>query len=150
MKKTIYTASILIAICIIIISSCHSTKKSTSTSSSTATTITSTTVASNTTAPIGPIMAPKSSNGIYAPGNEELLAIQVQYKEVTLEKLKQGHAIYTAGACIKCHEAMNIYHFGETRWKDIIDDMAQKANMGDEQKDAVYKYVLAIKATQPK
>ncbi len=66
------------------------------------------------------------------------------------EKLKQGHAIYTAGACIKCHEAMSIYHFGETRWKDIIDDMAQKALIGDEQKDAVYKYVLAIKATQPK
>lgn len=150
MKKTITTTRILIAICIVIISSCHSTKKSTSASSSNTTTATTTTVATNTILPMGPIMAPKSSNGIYAPGNEELLAIQAQYKEVTLEKLKQGHAIYTAGACVKCHEAMSIYHFGETRWKDIIDDMAQKANIGDEQKDAVYKYVLAIKATQPK
>jgi hypothetical protein len=150
MKKIKTTTPILIALYILIITSCHSTKKRMSSNSSTPTTATSTTVATNTTALIGPFMLAKSSNGIYAPGNEELIAIQVQYKDVTLEKLKQGHAIYTAGACIKCHEAMSIYHFGETRWKDIIDDMAQKALIGDEQKDAVYKYVLAIKATQPK
>jgi len=85
-----------------------------------------------------------------APGNEELTAIQVQYKDVTLEKLNEGHAIYTQGACINCHGAKNIYWFGEAQWKEIIEDMAQRSNISDVQKDAVCKYVLAIKATQPK
>ncbi|MDX2174193.1 MAG: hypothetical protein SFY56_13915 [Bacteroidota bacterium] len=150
MKKTITSTRILIAISIVSISSCHSKKKSTSASCSATTTVSATTVATSTALPVGPIMVAKSSNGIYAPGNEELVAIQTQYKDVTIEKLKQGHVIYTSGACIKCHEAMSIYQFGEARWKNIIDDMAQKAQMEDEQKDAVYKYVLSIKATQPK
>jgi mono/diheme cytochrome c family protein len=67
-----------------------------------------------------------------------------------LEKLKEGHAIYTAGACINCHGAKNIYEFPEAQWKDILDDMAQRANISVDQKDAVYKYVLAIKAAVTK
>jgi hypothetical protein len=31
-----------------------------------------------------------------------------------------------------------------------VDEMAIKAKISNEQKDAVYKYVMAIKATQPK
>ncbi len=92
----------------------------------------------------------KPANGIYEPGNEELKAIQLQYKETTLQQLKYGHAIYTEGACIKCHDALNIYVYNEMKWKTIVDDMAIKAKISDEQKDAVYKYVLAIKAAQPK
>jgi len=92
----------------------------------------------------------KSSTGIEIPGNAELAAIQVQYKEVTLDKLREGHLIYTQGACINCHNPVSIYQFGEAQWKDIIDDMASRTQITDAQKDAVYKYVLAMKATQPK
>jgi hypothetical protein len=94
--------------------------------------------------------APKPSNGIYIPGIEELEAIQLQYKDVTLQQLKNGHAIYTEGACVKCHDAKNIYFYNEIVWKNIMDDMAIRAKISSEQKDAVYKYVLAIKATQGK
>ena len=95
-------------------------------------------------------MVAKSPDGIYVPGNEELIAIQAQYKDVTLDELNQGHAIYTQGACIRCHSAQNIYIHGETEWKEIMDDMAQKAVLNDAQKNAVYKYVLSIKAASSK
>ena len=95
-------------------------------------------------------MVAKSPDGIYVPGNEELIAIQAQYKDVTLDELNQGHAIYTQGSCIRCHSAQNIYIHGETEWKEIMDDMAQKAVLHDAQKNAVYKYVLSIKAASSK
>ena len=91
-----------------------------------------------------------SGNGVYPPGEQELTAIQIRYADVTSEKLKAGHALYTAGACVGCHSAQGIYQYSETQWKTIMDDMAAKAQLTENEKDAVYKYVLAIKATQPK
>lgn len=132
----------LISIILLIIAACSTSKKNTTSVAST-TTATTTSSSSN-------MVASKPASGIYAPGNEELIAIQIQYKVVTLNKLQEGHIIYTEGACIKCHDAKNIYKRAEVHWKDIIEDMAQKAKISEAQKDAVYKYVLAIKATQPK
>lgn len=95
-----------------------------------------------------PLSKPKPANGVYAPGSEELTAIQANYKEVTMAQLQKGHMLYTAGACTQCHNPKNIYHHDATQWKYIVDDMAEKANLSAADKDAVYKYVLSIKATQ--
>ena len=92
---------------------------------------------------------PASNNGIVSPGNAELVAIQAKHKEVTMETLKQGYALYT-GVCTGCHPANNIYSHSEDKWKGIINDMAAKAQISDDQKRAVYSYVMAVKATQPK
>lgn len=104
------------------------------------------------TAPVTPssdsYLFVKPSNGIPAPGKEELSALQLQYKDVTMEKLAAGHAIYSQGACISCHNAKNIYQYDQKEWATIIDDMAFRANLSEQEKDAVYKYVLSIKATQ--
>lgn len=97
-----------------------------------------------------PKIAAKANDGIYEPGNDELMAIQTQYKETTLAQLKEGYAIYTAGACVGCHDAKNIYKRPTAQWKGIIDEMAEKARLSPTAKEAVYKYVLAIKASQPK
>jgi hypothetical protein len=139
----------LIAMSAIIIAACSTSKKSTTTAIVTPTVASTSASTPTAAARINPLMMSRPSNKIY-PGNEELLAIQIQYKEVTLDKLKEGYSIYSEGACIKCHNAENIYNHSESKWKEIIDDMAQKANLSDSQKDDVYKYVLAIKATQPK
>ncbi|WP_317899868.1 hypothetical protein [Aurantibacillus circumpalustris] len=133
---------ILFLISIISITACKTTKKSF---------ITAPTVASGSNTPAGsagPIMLSKSQDGIYPPGEEELVALQSRYKEVTLLQLQEGHALYTKGACINCHEPKNIYRYTEVAWKDIVDDMALKARISSSEKDAVYKYVLAIKAQQ--
>ena len=101
-------------------------------------------------ASVTPLAIAKPANGVYAPGAEELTAIQTKHKEVTMEKLKEGYTLYAEGACVRCHGTKNIYSFNEEQWKYIIDDMAIKSRISDEQKDAVYKYVLAIIAVQPK
>jgi mono/diheme cytochrome c family protein len=90
----------------------------------------------------------KSVDGKQAPGNEELAAIQLQYADVTLDKLKEGHAIFTTGACVGCHGPVSIYQYEREQWKPILDDMAQRAELSEAQKDAVHKYILSIKATQ--
>ncbi len=97
-----------------------------------------------------PLILLKPETGVNMPGDAELKAIQLAYADITMEKLKEGYFIYNKGACINCHGAANIYQYGESAWKNIIDDMAEKAAISALQKDAVYKYVLSIKATQPK
>lgn len=82
------------------------------------------------------------------PGETQLKAIQSKYPETTMETLKEGHGIYT-GVCTNCHGAKNIYSRSEEKWPGIIDNMAKKAKITDVQKDAVLKYVLAMKAAQP-
>jgi hypothetical protein len=139
--KTIFLFSIIVA------AACSSTKATTK-----ATTATGTTTPNQTTppatSPVPFFLVPKT--GTHAPGNEELVAIQKTHKEVTLDLLKKGHAIYTQGACVSCHGAENVYKYSELEWLDLINDMAFRARLSDAEKDAVYKYVLAIKATQPK
>jgi len=92
---------------------------------------------------------PALKNGTYAPGIDEVNAIQTKYPGVTLEKLTAGYKIYTEGACTKCHNSNNIYKYSATAWTNILEDMSEKAKLTDSEKDAVSKYVMSIKAMQP-
>jgi len=135
---------ILIASSALIIAACSSPQKSvTSAPSAPASTNTTNTYTNS-------FVFVKQPDGIKPPGNEELTAIQAQYKEVTLAQLKEGHEIYSGGTCTRCHEAKSIYQMEISEWKSTLEDMAQKAYLSDPQKEAVYRYVLAMKATQPK
>ena len=137
-----------LALSVLLIATCSPSKKSTHTTASAP----PVQPAAPATAPIGPELPPKmarSNSGIFAPGSEQLTAIQEKYKEVTLQTLTDGYALYT-GVCTNCHGAKSIYRRPTEEWAGIINDMAQRANITDVQKDAVYKYVLSIKATQPK
>lgn len=146
LKKLKTTQIISTAVVITIIAACGTSKKSsTSTATSTPPPSSSEPVQGNSL-----LFLPPPPVEIRVPGNEELTAIKVQFSDVTMEKLKEGHTIYTAGACINCHTTKNIYTYGEAQWKIILDDMAQQAKLTDVQKDAVHKFVLSIKATQPK
>ncbi len=130
-----------LAATVFVIQSCSTRKATTATATTTPAT------QNNNTTPF-PLVLP--AEGTRAPGNEELIASQLLNKDVTLELLKEGHSIYTTGACTNCHGAANIYWYGADQWGNIIDDMAVRANLSAEQKNAVQKYVLAMKATQPK
>jgi mono/diheme cytochrome c family protein len=128
----------LLAVTFLIIAACSTSKNTTTTSTSE-----SSATSSN------PLVLVRTT-GLQAPGNEELVAIQAKFADVTLDKLKQGYELYTNGACINCHGANNIYNYGVAQWKDLVENMAYKARISDSEKDAVYKYVLSVKATQPK
>jgi cytochrome c1 len=152
--KHLKTSSIALAA--LLIAACSSSKKATtstvSTTSATTTVTTTTTAGTTTAATAGPALSPAAiakSKGIFDPGNEELTAIQATYKDASMETLHTGYTIYT-GECTNCHGAKSIYKRTVEEWPGIIDDMAQKSNLTAIQKDAVYKFVLAIKATQPK
>ena len=90
-----------------------------------------------------------SSDVIHTPGEAELVAFQSSYSKATMAQINQGFAIYTKGACTKCHEVEEIYKFSETRWVKIIDEMSIKAKLSSDQKEAIYQYIMAVKATQP-
>ena len=139
-----------IAIIPLIIAACNTSKKNSKLATTTPSPVVTATPTPTSAPTQSSFMVSRSPDGIYTPGNEELTAIQVQYKDVTMETLKKGHTLYTFGACARCHRAQSIYKYSESRWKEIIDDMAVKAEITGEEKDAVYKYVLSIKATQPK
>lgn len=111
-------------------------------------------VAATTTPPPPPpaptVAVEKPDNGVHEPTQKEYLAIQEKYINVSLDQLKEGYKIYSQGACINCHEAKNIYKRSDEKWGHILDDMAEKARLSDSEKDAVTKYVFAIKAGQSK
>jgi mono/diheme cytochrome c family protein len=122
------------AVAALIIVACNTSKKTTTTAAPVVTT---------------PAPAAKPSNGVFIPGNDQLVAIQVKHPDATLAVLTEGHSLYT-GSCTNCHGAKSIYRIPEDKWQAIIDDMAPKARLTDLQKDALSKYVFSIKATQPK
>ena len=125
---------------VLIIAACHTTKKTESTAVSTPAAVTT---------PSAPESeAVKSKNGVFAPGEEQVTAIQSKYPGATLAVLTEGHTIYT-GTCIGCHGAKSIYRISEAKWPHIIDDMGEKAKLSATQKEALTKYIFAIKATQP-
>ncbi|MBP7809367.1 MAG: hypothetical protein KA163_08745 [Bacteroidia bacterium] len=137
----------ILALTTIIVAACHTSKKTTS---APAVAITSTEAVPVATVASAPVVVVKPANGVYEPGAEELTAIQAQDKAVTLDKLKQGYILYAYSACIACHPAQNIYNYDEMKWQFIMSDMAYRAKLTPDQKDAVLKYVLAIKASKPK
>jgi hypothetical protein len=153
-KKTdMKTKLILISSAVVIFAACRATKKSTTSVAPVASTSAAAPAPALITIapqPQNSFEATKFTHGVFPPRNEELTAIQKKYPDATLAILQQGFQIYTVGKCINCHGSKNIYKRDVEQWKDIIDDMAQRAKITDTEKDAVYKYVLAIKAAQTK
>lgn len=111
-----------IMICCIIIYACSTTKKSTT---------------------VAPLVATSLE-----PGDKELTAIQATYPDVTAKTLAEGYSIYT-GPCTKCHGQMDLFKRSESSWKHEVDDMSPKAKLTSDQKDALWKYILAMRAARP-
>lgn len=100
-----------------------------------------------TTSPTG--SSAVSKNGIMIPTNEQVLAVQSKYPNIKLEELNEGYKIFT-GVCTNCHGTKNIYSRDEMHWVNIIEDMAPKSHLTQFQTDQLTKYIMSIKASQPK
>jgi len=83
------------------------------------------------------------------PTEKQLQVLQAKYPMATMEELKQGHALYY-GTCTGCHGAKNTSSFSENDWPGILENMATKAKVTSTEKDAIFKYVMAVKLEQPK
>ncbi|MBS1636850.1 MAG: hypothetical protein JST26_13115 [Bacteroidetes bacterium] len=113
---------------------CHSSKSATTSSSS------STSGSGSSTA----------SSSSAAPSTETLVNIaKSKWPDITAATINEGKDLYQSGACTGCHGPKNITKRSAEEWPGIIDRMATKAKISDTQKDAVLKYVLAMKMANP-
>ena len=76
-------------------------------------------------------------------------AAKIKFPDATIETLKQGRSLYY-GVCTNCHGAKKITNFSADELPGIIDHMARKAKISDEEKDAVLKYVMGVKLASAK
>ncbi|MGZ3899865.1 MAG: hypothetical protein ACXVNM_11525 [Bacteroidia bacterium] len=77
------------------------------------------------------------------PTEMQLTALKTKVLDATMEDLQKGHNVFY-GACTKCHGTKNVTEFSEQQLKETIDKMAPKANINDDEKQAVWKYALAL------
>jgi|SRR6185437_3183352 len=78
------------------------------------------------------------------PTEVQLTAGKAKFPDMTMDVLKKGHSIYY-GACTNCHGAKNVNNYTEQEFLGILDKMAPKAKLTAEEKDAVWKYAIAVK-----
>lgn len=97
------------------------------------------TTSTGTSAPIGP--APAPTTDISAA---QVDAAKTKYPDATMDALKRGHDIYFGATCTRCHGAKKITNFSADELPDIIENMARKARISPEEKDAVLKYVIGV------
>lgn len=149
MKLRIFT----LATCFVLVFvACHTSKKTVATTTTTTTATTNTVATTNTATAAGSAtvaaFVPIAPTDEFAAGDKELKAIQVKFPEVTSATLSEGQRIYT-GPCTKCHNTakMKIYKRSEESWQHEINVMAPKARITDTEKDALWKYILAMRAT---
>jgi len=81
--------------------------------------------------------------------NAQVEAAKIKFPDATMETLKQGHSLY-CGVCTNCHGAKKITNFSEEELPRIIENMARKAKISAEEKDAVLKYVMGVKLASAK
>lgn len=142
--------TLLISASVIVLVSCHGTKKGSTTqtaSSNPPATTPTPPPAPTVTVAAEPTTAPLLVRNGIVPGDLELQAIKQKYPETTAQNLTNGHELYI-GTCTDCHRKKNIFAYSESKWKEIIDDMAPRSRLNAQQTDDLYKYVLSMKATQ--
>ena len=71
-------------------------------------------------------------------------AAKTKFPDVTKDIIKKGHGIYY-GACTRCHAPKDIARRDEKEWVEVLNDMAPKAKLTPEEKDAVWKYIMSVK-----
>jgi nickel-dependent lactate racemase len=93
--------------------------------------------------------AAKTSTPTTEPNETMVTAAKAKFTNLTLEDLKKGHAIYYS-SCTRCHGAKKITKWNEKEWVGILDNMAQKAKLTSAEKDATWKYIMAVRLSATK
>ena len=87
-----------------------------------------------------------SSNQTENPMENQLAAVNARFPNSTLAELELGKSIYT-GACTKCHGTRDVTVYTEPRLLEIVDVMAVKAKITPEEKLALIKFAVGVRAT---
>jgi uncharacterized protein YcfL len=79
------------------------------------------------------------------PTEHQLSAVKAKIPDATMDQLKKGHSIFY-GACTNCHGAKNITNYTEQELAGVLDQMAPKAKLSADEKEAVWRYALAVRS----
>lgn len=79
-----------------------------------------------------------------APTEVEFAVAQKKWTDVKMEDLTGGHTIYTT-RCNTCHSLKKIGDYDETTWGKLIDAMAPKAKLNDEETLKLRKYIYSAR-----
>jgi hypothetical protein len=87
-----------------------------------------------------------SSSSTVSSMDAQLEAVNVRFPNTKMEELKTGQSIYT-GACTKCHGTKDVTVYTEPRLLEIVDVMAKKAELTADEKQALIKFAVGVRAT---
>jgi len=79
---------------------------------------------------------------VATPTNEEVSVAQKHWPDANIQSMNAGYTILTT-KCEKCHGPKNITKFSENDLKKVLDKMAVKAKLSDQEKESVTRYILA-------
>ncbi len=94
--------------------------------------------------------AKKATTGMEAPKAEatlasKLTAVQAKYPDATLAELEKGKAV-SKKACVTCHNEKDYTLKTDEKMFKEVDIMSKKAKISDEDKQALIRYVTALRA----
>jgi cytochrome c5 len=87
-----------------------------------------------------------SSSSTVSSMDVQLAAVNVRFPNTTMQELKKGQSVYT-GACTKCHGTKDVTTYTEPKLLEIVDVMAKKAELTADEKQALIKFAVGVRAT---
>ena len=79
----------------------------------------------------------------------QLAAVKARFADATKDELLKGRAVYT-GPCTKCHRSKGIMIYTEEKLLSIVDNMAVRAKISTEEKQALIRFAIGLRATAKK
>ena len=99
-------------------------------------------------------VACKSKKAVSATASTEvvteaqLTAVKARFPDATKEELQKGYAIYS-GPCTRCHGTKDVTAYTEPKLLEVVDVMSKKAKITAEDKQALIRFAVGVRATSP-
>jgi cytochrome c5 len=77
----------------------------------------------------------------------QLTAVQSRFPDATKAELEKGYAVYT-GPCTRCHGTKDVTAYTEPKLLEIVDAMSKKAKITPEEKQALVRFAVGVRATK--
>jgi hypothetical protein len=88
---------------------------------------------------------PKAGPPPGALSANSVTSASTRWPGATASSLSAGRDLFLA-RCNGCHAYPDLAAISDERWPDILEKMAKKADLGDEQRDSVLHFVLASRS----
>jgi cytochrome c len=83
------------------------------------------------------VAAVACTSQLYVPGEQNVNKVET----ASLAELQQGHDLYQNN-CGKCHKLPGVGKHSNQEWKKILESMAPKAKLNNDQSYLIYRYLV--------